>query len=573
MHGRILTAFLCKSAVGASHGGRTVLGLGAPPRWFGAVIRYRIKPGFTLFASLGNMTRIITVTSGKGGVGKTNICVNLALRLARRGYRTCLFDADLGLANINILLRLYPRHSLEHVILNQCGMEDIIIRDHEGIDIIPGSSGMERMANLESAQVERMVESFSSLTGYDFFLLDTSAGVSNHVISFCMAAPEVILVITPEPTSLTDAYSLLKVLSLNGFSGKVKLVVNQSKNATIAKHAYNKFQDVVKQHLSIQTSALGIVVQDPHVTEAVKAQQPLVSLFPDSSAARCIDNLALQLIEDQPDGTEAAGVDVFWRRCIDLLSGSKRAAVDKGEIIPRPAAEEPKAEVGGGARSGTEITVAQEAQFAPALVHKLIDAVNAVSGEIRELRAMLRAEHGNASPAQVRQGETAVGAGGARVAKVITETVDRAINGFDVRRELTLPDNLWSVAIGETELAQVVDDVVGYAARVTVSGRAVRVRAENVTITTDSSVPLSPGRYGKITVTDQGVGVPREFLHCLIDTSPNAAPARGLARAGAIIKRYHGCVSAESELESGSVFSIYVPAHFPEATWSGRRDK
>jgi len=509
------------------------------------------------------MTRIITVTSGKGGVGKTNICVNLALQLARRGYRTCLFDADLGLANINILLRLYPRYSLEHVILNQRSLEDIIIRDHHGIDIIPGSSGIERMANLESAQVERMAQSFSNLTGYDFFLLDTSAGVSNHVISFCMASPEVILVITPEPTSLTDAYSLLKVLSLNGFSGKVKLVVNQSKSATVAKHAYKKFQDVVKQHLALETSALGIVVQDPHVTEAVKAQQPLVSLFPDSSASRCIDNLAMQLIEDQPDDMEASGVEVFWKRCIDFLSGSKRPAVDKGEVIPSPVAEEPQVEAGAEPRSGTELTVAQAAQVTPPLVHKLIDAVNSVSDEIRELRAMIGGgdrDGPTIAPLPAPQGETAISGAGARVAKVITETVDRAVNGFDVRRELALPDDLWSVAIGETELAQVMDDVVGYAARVTVSGRAVRVRAENVTVAADGPLPLSPGRYGKITIADQGVGVPQEFLHGLIETSANPAPGAGLARACAIVKQHHGYVGAESELESGTAFSIYVPA-------------
>ena len=123
-------------------------------------------------------TKTITITSGKGGVGKTNISVNLALHLSTLGYRTCLYDADLGLANINILLGLHPEHSIEDVIFNRRSLQDIIIRDYKGIDIIPGSSGVEKMANLEGGQVEHLTRSFSELDGYDFLLLDTSAGIS-----------------------------------------------------------------------------------------------------------------------------------------------------------------------------------------------------------------------------------------------------------------------------------------------------------------------------------------------------------------------------------------------------------
>jgi len=518
------------------------------------------------------MTRIITVASGKGGVGKTSISLNLALQLARLGYRTCLFDADLGLANINILLGLYPRYSLEHVILNQRSLADVIIHDHEGIDIIPGSSGMERMADLEDAQVERLVRSFSSLSGYDFFFLDTSAGVSNHVISFCMASPEVILVITPEPTSLTDAYSLLKVLSLNGFNGKVKLVINQSKSATIAKHAYSKFQDVVKEHLGIETSALGIVVQDPHVSEAIKAQQPLISLYPDSGASKCIENIATRLVENQPDNVGTSSLDLFWKRCLKSLGKVGRRAADKGEVITDLLAEERQ---GGRARQRrpiTEMTVAQPSQemgrlepvTAP-LVNQLIDAVNTVSDEIRKLRVTMlddttRRTASTPAPAPTPRADATVGAVKTSIAGVLAKTVDRALNGFNVRRELTVPDNLWSVAIGEAELAQVVDDVVGYAARVTMSGRAVQVCAENVTVPVDGPLPLSPGRYGKITITDQGVGVPPDFLRGLLQVTTEPRTNIGLARACALIKQNNGHMSAESELEAGTAFSIYVPA-------------
>jgi flagellar biosynthesis protein FlhG len=151
------------------------------------------------------MSRIITVTSGKGGVGKTNISVNMALYLASQKYRVCLFDADMGLANIDILLGLYPEYTLEDVLTREKRLQDVIIRDYSGIDIIPGSSGVRKMADPEPGEIDFLMDALSELQDYDFFFFDTSAGISKNVISFCMASPEIILVVTPEPTSWTDA--------------------------------------------------------------------------------------------------------------------------------------------------------------------------------------------------------------------------------------------------------------------------------------------------------------------------------------------------------------------------------
>jgi flagellar biosynthesis protein FlhG len=280
------------------------------------------------------MTRTITITSGKGGVGKTNISVNLALHLATLGHRTCLFDADLGLANINILLGLNPEHDLEDVILNRRTLQDIIIRDYKGIDIIPGSSGTEKMANLEDDQVDHLIRSFSELDGYDFLIFDTSAGVSRNVISFCLASSEVLLIITPEPTSMTDAYALLKILSLNGFKGTAKIVVNQCKSIPIAKFVYNKFKETVKKYLPIDVMPLGIVIHDKKVVEAVKTQQALVLLYPESNASKCIKNITKHLLENKPKDLEASGMASFWTRCLQLiksplnLTGSKKEEPD-----------------------------------------------------------------------------------------------------------------------------------------------------------------------------------------------------------------------------------------------------
>ncbi|MCP4713966.1 MAG: HDOD domain-containing protein [Deltaproteobacteria bacterium] len=300
------------------------------------------------------MTRVISVTGGKGGVGKTNICLNLALCLADLGSRVCLFDADLGLANINVLLGLYPEYDLEDVIDQQQPLQDIVIKNYHGIDIIPGSSGTEKIANLDQVSIGRLINAFTELEAYDFFFFDTSAGISKNVVSFCLAATEIVVVITPEPTSLTDAYALLKVLSFNGFSGTAKIVVNQCKNTTTASHTYNKFKDVVQKYLSIDIVPLGIIVQDRRVVDAVKKQQPLQVLFPQSSAAKCIQVMASRLRENVPEDFKLSGIKSFWTKFAALtktslnLNGKEvTAPVEPAQDQPQPVAPENSQDVPG----------------------------------------------------------------------------------------------------------------------------------------------------------------------------------------------------------------------------------
>lgn len=266
------------------------------------------------------MSRIVTVTSGKGGVGKTNISVNTALYLASQGYSTCLFDADMGLANVDILLGYYPEFTLEDVLLKKKSIKDVIIKTPSGLDIIPGGSGIKMMADQEPGQMEHIIESLSELEEYDFFIFDTSAGISKNVVSFCITSPEIVLVITPEPTSITDAYALLKILCLNNFDSTVMIAINQCMSMEVANKLYSKFKEVVHKNLNIDIFPLGTIPLDPHVSKAVKEQKPLISTFPGSDAAKGIKNVARYLVTRGATDLINYDLDDFWRKCLERLN-------------------------------------------------------------------------------------------------------------------------------------------------------------------------------------------------------------------------------------------------------------
>ena len=278
------------------------------------------------------MGRIITVTSGKGGVGKTNICLNLALFLASKGFGTCLFDADLGLANINILLGLQPEMTLKDLILDNKGIEDILIRNYQGIDIFPGSTGVEELANLEPSRAQSLVQSLSKLGEYDYLLFDTSAGIAKNVLSFCLSTPEVVVVITPEPTSLTDAYSLVKVLLGNGYQGTLYVIVNQCKDMNAAKAAYGKFKGAVVKYLDTEILPLGVVFEDPKVVDAVKNQSPFFKEYPRCSASQCLKKIGERLISGAKDELPETDVQDFWRKCLSVIK-------DPLKLLPKKPAE------------------------------------------------------------------------------------------------------------------------------------------------------------------------------------------------------------------------------------------
>ncbi len=264
------------------------------------------------------MPKTIIITSGKGGVGKTSISVNTAIRLAQKGYRTCLIDADLGLANVNILLGIQPSKNIDDFLFHNVPLEEIIVKYEEGLDIIPGSSGVEEMANLDADQLTTVMNGFSVLSCYDYCLIDTSSGISKSVISFCLASTETLVILTSESTSLTDAYALLKVLSINKYQGVAKILVNKCDSIEQAKRTYLHFKNVADKHLKIDIKPGGAVLRDMLIEKAVSSQQPLITLFPDSIAAQCIRTVTLNLAR-QNINKPSQESENFWSRYKEIL--------------------------------------------------------------------------------------------------------------------------------------------------------------------------------------------------------------------------------------------------------------
>jgi flagellar biosynthesis protein FlhG len=260
--------------------------------------------------------RVIAVTSGKGGVGKTTLAVNLGILLQRLGRRVMLFDADLGLANVDIVLGLTPRWNLAHVLRGEKRIEEILIEGPEGMQILPASSGVEEVTRLTSAQKIGLLEQIDGWTRpVDVMLVDTSAGVGDNVIHFNLSAHETVVVLTPEPTSITDAYALIKVLSQSHGQRRFRLILNQVRTAQEAKELFERFLKITDQFLDVSLDTLGFVTADRHMTRAVRRQRALIDLYPQSEAADCLRRIARRLDRTPAEGNGAAGgLGFFWRR-------------------------------------------------------------------------------------------------------------------------------------------------------------------------------------------------------------------------------------------------------------------
>ncbi|MCP1726452.1 flagellar biosynthesis protein FlhG [Natronospira proteinivora] len=237
--------------------------------------------------------QVIAVTSGKGGVGKTNISVNLATAMGLSGKRVLLFDADLGLANVDVVLGLQPKRNLSHVINGECSLEEILLEGPAGIKIVPASSGTKQMAELSAAEHAGVIRAFSELSDdVDVMIVDTAAGIADGVVSFTQAAQHVILVVCDEPASITDAYAMIKVLSREHGVTHFRVLANMAQTAHHGRTLFNKISSVAERFLDVSLEYMGAVPFDEQLRKAVQKQGAVVENAPRSRSAMAFRNLA-----------------------------------------------------------------------------------------------------------------------------------------------------------------------------------------------------------------------------------------------------------------------------------------
>jgi flagellar biosynthesis protein FlhG len=266
--------------------------------------------------------RAIAVASGKGGVGKTNVVANLAYALQKRGKQVIVMDADLGLANIDTLLGLHPRATLRHVLQGECDIADVLLDGPGGIRIVPSASGFEDMTQLTTAQRLQLLDQVDLLDGsFDVLLIDVGAGISTNVMFFAVAAQETMVVVTPEPTSLTDAYALIKVLSTRYAEQSFNVLVNMARNEREARRTFAHLAKVAERFLQVGLRYAGHIPWDDELPEAVRRQRTVFDLAPAAPVTRAFGRLADRLLAEPPATRPKGGLQFFFRR---LLAEDRR---------------------------------------------------------------------------------------------------------------------------------------------------------------------------------------------------------------------------------------------------------
>lgn len=268
--------------------------------------------------------RIITVTSGKGGVGKSSTSINLALWFRRQGKRVIILDADFGLANIEVMFGVIPKYTLADIMFKGKELKDIITYGPEGVMFVSGGSGVARLVNLDNEQIKRLVYKLTELDKLaDVIIIDTGAGISPSVLEFAAASPEIVVVTTPEPTSITDSYALLKALAMyQGFdpsAANIYLLANKVNSLEQSSTVFDKLSSVVEKFLNIHINYVGAVPQDQYITKAVMKQMPVSIAYPSSGSARAFERISKRLINNQSAmPQQRKGVSHFFGRVFGI---------------------------------------------------------------------------------------------------------------------------------------------------------------------------------------------------------------------------------------------------------------
>ena len=260
-------------------------------------------------------TRVIAITSGKGGVGKTSIAINMAIAYAQTGKKVILIDCDMGMANVNVMMGIMPQYNLIHVINGQKKMSEIIQNTEFGIKFVAGANGFSKIANLSSQELDNFAKQFNTLGDADIIIIDTGAGVADNVLKFIAAADEVFVVTTPEPTAITDAYEIIKIITTELNKGiQLNLIVNRAKNAAEGKRISERIINIVGQFLNFKVNYIGYVYDDPSVQNSITRQKPFIVVNPSSKPSICVKHIVSR-IEKVPVNDEL-GVSGFLKRFV-----------------------------------------------------------------------------------------------------------------------------------------------------------------------------------------------------------------------------------------------------------------
>ncbi len=264
-------------------------------------------------------TRVYAITSGKGGVGKTAVVANIAASMAKMGKKVLILDADLGLANIDVVFGLAPKYNLNHFFAGDRELSDILADGPHGIKILPAGSGVQNFTRLNSKQKLKLLDGLDEMHNeFDFVLIDTEAGISENVTYFNTAAQEILVVTTPDPTAITDAYALMKLLSTQYHEKRFNLVVNQIQHENEALDVYRKLTMVSNRYLEISIDFLGSIPADKQMTDAIRKQSVIVDLYPSSKISTAFHALTATICSEKPVSTPKGGVQFFWKKLLDI---------------------------------------------------------------------------------------------------------------------------------------------------------------------------------------------------------------------------------------------------------------
>lgn len=271
--------------------------------------------------------RVIAVTSGKGGVGKTNVCVNMGISMAMQGRDVMIMDADLGLANVDVMLGLQPQYDLSHVLRGEHTLEEVVCLGPQGIRVVPASSGIQQMAELSTVEHAGVISAFSELAcSPDVLLIDTAAGISDNVITFSRAAQEVVVVVCDEPASITDAYALIKLLNREYGIYRFRVVANRVHSVQEGRNLYNKILKVTDHYLDTALDFMGIVPEDEFLKKAIQKQRAVVEAYPRSKSALAFKKLASKA-DSWPVPASAGGQLEFFVERLIMASQQKTGAL------------------------------------------------------------------------------------------------------------------------------------------------------------------------------------------------------------------------------------------------------